>query len=546
MYLSVLTEESILFLKNMRGFPQRPIRVLLRRGFVALLFLLNSLWTTAGWSQAGSASLEAIRSQMDEGQGLFLAKKYEEAASVFEAGYDRYPYSAFLFNAGVCYQKLGRADDALGAFRRYLEKDPGAPDAAAVRERISAIEEAKARAEEEAREESEEDEEGDPGKTEIDLPDDPKQGMKSLVIIESEPTGAPVKVYRRTQDYAPAFTEGAKNSLWELVADRVAPVNLTLDVGRYHIVIEAYRDYNRTSSNLDVSPGHVHHFKANLSQGEFTGFLEVTSNVVGAKLYLDDDGSKNTVWGEAPHGALIAPGPHKILAEAPGYEPAEVEVELGTGDKKSVEVELRRVGFGVLKLDADVGEVTLSVDERPVGTWRQGQAAFEVELTAGTHSVLVSAKGYKDLKETVTIPAGQVLPMRARMVEKFPRAAAWTQAILAAGFVGGGIYLGVESNRLHRELSADREAGYLHDGDPRIKRGFWFAIGADSAFAVGGVLGLLSTYNFIRDPYPDPKLQLGKQRDFKRHRKGPGPAPPRVGSMRSFDFALVPVHGGVE
>lgn len=532
----------------MRRFPHRPVRVALRRGVVVFLFLLNFLWLSVAWSQSGAASLDAIRTQMDEGQGLFLAKKYDEAASVFEAGYEKYPYSAFLFNAGVCYQKLGRAEDALGAFRRYLEKDPGAPDAAAVRERISKIEEAQARAAEEARQGGDSGDDAAESEAAIDLPDDPKQGMKSLVMIESEPSGAPVKVYRRTQDHAPEFVAGAKNSLWQLVADRPAPVNLTLDVGRYHIVIEEYRDYNRTSSNLDVSPGHVHHFKANLSQGEFTGFLDVTSNVVGAKLYLDDDGEKNTIWGEAPHGALIAPGVHKILAEAPGYEPAEVDVELATGDKKSVEIELRRVGFGVLKLDADIGEVTLSVDERPVGTWRQGQAAFEVELTAGTHSILVSSKGYKDLKKTVTIPAGQVLPMRARMVEKFPRAAAWTQAILAAGFVGGGVYLGVESNRLHRELSADREAGYLHEADPRIKRGFWFAIGADSAFAVGGVLGILSTYNFIRDPYPDPKLQIGKQRDFKRHRKGPASlgVAPRVSPIRAFDLAQVPLVGGVQ
>src|SRR5690606_32653681 len=104
---------------------------------------------------------------------------------------------------------------------------------------------------------------------------------------------------------------------------------------------------------------------------------EVTSNVVGAKLYLDDEGDKSAIWGEAPHGALISPGEHTLRVEAPGYEPVEMKVEVGTGDKKVLEVELVRVGFGVLRLDADVGEVTLSVDQRPYGVWRQGESALE-------------------------------------------------------------------------------------------------------------------------------------------------------------------------
>lgn len=525
--------------------PKGRIRSLkFRRLAVPLLLLLHLFFAHVAWSQTDASGLEAIRAQMDEGQGLFLAKKYEDAAAVFEAGYKQYPYSAFLFNAGVCYQKLGQADEALDAFRRYLSKDPGAPDAEAVRERINAITEAKAAAAAEASDSPSESGVAD----KIALPDDPGQGMKSLVLIETEPAGAPVKVYRRTNDRAPEFVEGGMNSLWQLVADRTTPQSLTLDVGRYYIVIDAFQEFNRTSSNLDVSPGHVHHFKANLSQGEFTGFLDVTTNVVGAQLYLDDEGKKRTLWGVAPHGALISPGKHKLRVESPGYQNFEVEVEIEMGDKKTIEVELERVGFGVLRLDADVGEVTLSVDEKPVGAWRQGQAALEVELSAGTHEVLVSAKGYKDLRTSVVIPKGRILPMRARMVEKFPRGAAITQAVLAAGFVGAGVYFGVESNRLNRELSDERSAGYLHEGDPRIKRGFWYSIGADSGFAVGGILGLLATYNFIRDPYPDPKLQLGKERDFKQHRTGPSEGRHSVWSASPFgaEFRMGLGHGGAQ
>src|SRR5690606_14827761 len=141
------------------------------------------------------------------------------------------------------------------------------------------------------------------------------------------------------------------------------------------------------------------------------------------------------------------------------------------------------------------------------------------------------------------------LPMRARMVEKFPRGAAWTQAKLAAGFVGAGAYFGVESNRLNRELSADRDAGYLHQGDPRLRQGFWYSVGADSAFAIGGILGLFATYNFIRDPYPDPKLQIGKEREFKEIRRPRSSEVSRAPTTSTFlpmplDFAFARQFSG--
>lgn len=523
--LSAWPQTIILFCKTMRisptgtggAFAAQPASAA-QRGWLAFFCacIVAALLGFAPVARADEADarLEAIRADMDKGQGLFLAGKYEEAAQAFEAGYKSHPYSAFLFNAGVCYQKVGKADAALQAFRTYLSKDPAAPDAPQVQERISAIEVAVA----EAKKATDESGSEEPAET-VALPDRNQAGMKSLVVIETEPPGAPVKVYRRLSNTASAFVPGQKNPDFSLVVDKTSPLNLSLDLGRYHIEIEKFQDYNRAATDLDVSEGHVHHFRANLSQGEFMGFLQVESNVTGATLYLDDDGERKVVWGETPHGALVPPGEHVILVEAPGYEPQELEVTVETGDKKELEVVLKRVGFGVLRLDANVKEVTLSVDQRPVGVWREGESAFEAELPSGKHDILISSKGYKDLRKTVTVPAGQILPMRAQMVEKFPRGAAWTQAVLSAAFLGAGVYFGVESNRLNNELKADNEAGYLYNSDPRLNQGLWYSVGANTGFALGGILAALSTYNFIRDPYPDPTLQKGKLREFKKIRR---------------------------
>ncbi len=83
---------------------------------------------------------------MEKGQGLYVAGNYLDAAQVFEAGYTTYPYSAFLFNAGVCYQKQNDVDRALAKFKEYVKVDPNAPDVDKVNQRIATLEAAKAAA----------------------------------------------------------------------------------------------------------------------------------------------------------------------------------------------------------------------------------------------------------------------------------------------------------------------------------------------------------------------------------------------------------------
>jgi hypothetical protein len=100
------------------------------------------------------------------------------------------------------------------------------------------------------------------------------------------------------------------------------------------------------------------------------------------------------------------------------------------------------------------------------------------------------------------------------MIPKYPRGAAWTQATIGAAFLGAAIYLGSESNRLYDDLKKDRKKGALEQEDSRIARGRWFAVGADAGFAIGGVLGALATYNFIRDPLPESSIKVQKPVEF--------------------------------
>ena len=492
--------------------------------------LLSLLVPGAATAQSGrgtdSRMLDAIREQMQKGEALFVAGKYQEAARAFEDGFRQHPYPAFLFNAGVSYQKLGDVPKALDRFRSYVAADPSAPDVQKVKDRIARLEAQLAATPPQPPH-------ADAGETALDAgvadaaveasppsapppppPTEPPPPMKSLAVIETVPPGAPVRLYAASSDSVAPYRFGQNNPGWTEIAATRAPANLSLDVGRYHLVVEKFRDFNVSQLEFRVRPSYVHHLLANLSQGEFMAFLRVSANVEGATVHLDDKQRKRPPWGRTPHGELVSGGKHTLLVEAPGFQPYFQTFQLRHGEQKEVAVKLVRETFGFLSIDSNAPEIKVSVDGKAFGVWRSGEQPLRVKLASGKHQLVVKASGYKTLENMVEVPRGQVLPVHAHMVETYPRGAAWAQAVIGAVFLGAAIYLGSESNRLHDELEADRRKGVLVEDDERITRGRWFAIGADVGFAIGGVLAILATYNFVKDPYPESDARPERPREL--------------------------------
>ncbi|HEY6081183.1 MAG TPA: PEGA domain-containing protein, partial [Polyangiaceae bacterium] len=503
------------------------------RRVVAVLSLGAGLYTLAAASgsataQTGSATqkLEAIRQLMEKGQGLYLAGNYPGAAEVFEGGFKQYPYSAFLFNAGVCYQKLGDVDRALGKFRDYVKVDPNAPDLEKVNQRIAALEVTKSLATPapavggsggSAGSEGVGGGGGPAGAPSPQVDDD--SAMRSLVVVETEPADAPLRFYARIDDSAAAFALGGQNPGWREIVSARAPANLTLAVGKYHVVVEKFRDFNESHSDIDVSPGHVYQFKANLSQGEFMAFLRVSANVKGAYVWIDDNKKERNFWGTTPHGELVQSGKHEVLVEAPGFEPVLGRVMVEHGEQKAMEVSMVRVQYGFLRIDSNAPEVKVRLDEEPKGVWRSGTEPLDVRAPSGQHKLTVVADGRKTFEGMVNVPRGQVLPVHVKMIPKYPRGAAWTQAVLGAAFIGAAAYFGTESNRIYDQLEHDRQEGSLEQNDSRATKGTWYAVGANAGFAVGGVLGVLATYNFVKDPLPPSSIRSDKPVEFDDPRK---------------------------
>jgi hypothetical protein len=344
--------------------------------------------------------------------------------------------------------------------------------------------------------------------------------MRSLVVVETEPPEAPLRFYQRQTDSAAPFRLGAQNPGWKEIAGARSPANLTLAVGKYHVVVDKFRDFNESHADIDVSPGHVYQFKANLSQGEFMAFLRVSANVKGGYVWLDDKKKEHPFWGTTPHGELVSAGQHEVLVEAPGFEPLLAPVTVNHGEQKEMEVAMVRVGYGFLRIDSNAPEVKVRIDEQPKGVWKAGTDPLDIQAPSGSHKLTVLADGRKTFETMVDVPRGQVLPLHVKMIPKYPRGAAWTQAVLGAAFIGAAAYFGNESNKLYDQLKEDKAAGRLQGSDDsRVTKGRWYSIGADGGFAVGGVLGVLATYNFIKDPLPESSMRADKLVEFDDPRK---------------------------
>ena len=73
--------------------------------------------------------------------------------------------------------------------------------------------------------------------------------------------------------------------------------------------------------------------------------------------------------------------------------------------------------------------------------------------------------------------------------------------VLAAGFGGAGIFLGLQANKYRDELSDEIAKGNPppDNNDPRFTKGKIFAIAADATFVIAGITALTAVYYTFRE-----------------------------------------------
>ncbi|HJL27584.1 MAG TPA: PEGA domain-containing protein, partial [Polyangiaceae bacterium LLY-WYZ-15_(1-7)] len=500
-------------------------------------------------AQSERELLQRAREAMERGQEAYLAQSYAEAAASFMAAYEAKPFSAFLYNAGIAYERNGDVERAIELYARYLDEEPDAADSEEVRERLARLRELvgddtpDGTAPDGTTPDGTTPDGTTPDGTAPDgttpdgttpdgtapdgtapdgtapdgtapdgtapdgttpsgtgpaigatpqrtLVDAPERQMKSLLSVETVPGDARV-----------TLRQGDRT-----VATGPSPFAATLDEGEYEISVE-HPDYRTVSRSMRIRPGKVYVAILEMSQGEFLGYLRVVTDPPGADVYIDD--REAGAVGQTPFQNPVTTGEHHVWIERPGYETEERDVEVAIGEDVTQQLQLTRVTYGRIRIVGNVPGAIVLVDGQEVG-----EVPYEGQHEAGPHRITVRHDGMKDWEELVDIQRGQLTPIRVRLRPAVSRSGAWATASLGVIVLGGGIALGLLGDGLETDLANDRDAGRLADDDPRILRGKIFNGAANAAFGVAGLLGLLSLYYFVRDPLPDSEGTVLEPRDW--------------------------------
>ena len=429
-------------------------------------------------------ALKRAQSAFDQAQQDYIQGKYDEAAKGFQDAFAARQFPQFLYNAGACFHMKGKKDNSVEAYtaavdfyKKYLEADPQAADKPKVEKAIGVLENEIKRLKEQA---------PTPADANAPAPEvAPSAEVQSLgdvktrglVVVESEPQNATI------------YLDDKRNGSFG-----TTPWSGSLE-GTHKVIIEK-RGFMVSESEVTGDPNKLFVLRAVLGKEDFLGWVEITSNVPGAEIYIDDK-SVGAV-ARTPHSQNIKPGKHTIWVTTEGYDEYKVDVEVTPGGTHEVKASLKGSPVGKINV------VGLGIEDSKV--YIDGKLACErgpclKSLQQGEHTVLVERPGMKPFQRRVVIQAKTETTVKVALAPKPGRGDAIVAYVLAAGFGGGGAFLGMQAQKIRDELRKDIDAGAppVDSRDARFTKGKVFAIAADAAFVVAGVTALTAIYYTFRD-----------------------------------------------
>jgi len=82
-----------------------------------------TLWLALPGGQAQAQEIPEEKEMLRlsaEGAGLYKNGRYQEAIQKFEKAYEFVPEANILFNLGRCHQSLGRVEEAIAYYQRFI------------------------------------------------------------------------------------------------------------------------------------------------------------------------------------------------------------------------------------------------------------------------------------------------------------------------------------------------------------------------------------------------------------------------------------------
>jgi hypothetical protein len=430
-------------------------------------------------------ALKKAQSAFDQAQLDYLQGKYDEAAKGFQDAFNARQFPQFLYNVGASFHMKGKkASDpeayqkAVDAYRKYLTEDPKAADKAKVEKAIGVLEAEIKRIKEQPGT-------GAATPSAATPPAAPSQEVqqlgdvkvRGLVVIESEPSNATIYVDdKRKGSFA------------------TTPWSGTLE-GDHKIIIEK-RGYTVVEKTISADPTKLFVLFGAMSQQSFLGWIEVSSNVPGADIFIDDK-SVGAV-GRTPLSQNIKPGKHTFWISADGYDEYRQEVDVIANEVTPVKAALKGSPVGKLNITGlGIEEATIVVDGKVL--CERGPCLKSVQQ--GDHTVTVTRPNFKTYSQRITIQAKTETQIRIGLQPTPGRGDAIVAGVLALGFGGGGVFLGLQANQLRDDLKKEIAAGTTppDSNDPRFLKGKIFAIAADATFAIAGITALTAIYYAFRE-----------------------------------------------
>ncbi len=148
----------------------------------------------------------------------------------------------------------------------------------------------------------------------------------------------------------------------------------------------------------------------------------------------------------------VDPGRHVFVASRPGYTPARRELDLGRGERVTVELDASESPLpATLVVDGGSPDAEIRLDGEDVGRGR-----FERELPPGTYSIEVSAPGFVSQTKSVELRPGARERLSVSLEKEGGLLSRWWFWAGAAAVVSGGVVAGV--------LLTEPESPPYHEG----------------------------------------------------------------------------------
>jgi hypothetical protein len=431
--------------------------------------------------EAPDKELKAAKESFEAAQSSFVREEYDKAADQFLKAFEHKPFPAFLFNAAVAFEKAKRFDQAKEYFERYLATDPGASDAAQVKARIDTLAKVLAPPPPPPPPPPEATPPTTPTPPTASTPPPvvptpppaaeapplPAIVTKGLVVIDSKPQGA--TIYLNDKKSGPFGKTPWQGSL------EPKPVRLILES----------KGFKPEERSITPQSDKLVDVYIALSEEHYLGWIEITSNAVGAQVFIDrkDIGA----IGRTPFTGHLKPGSHTIYVEKQGYAAVEktIDVKPGTATQYNWPLEASNSGWiNVAGTQAYGARVIIDKKLACIAPCR-------TEVAPGKRKVVVTKEGFEDYEGELEIGRTTETTVEIQWSPRPPKTRAISTGVTALVVLAAGAYVGTLSKNNKDGLQSDINHGvHVDNTDPRFLHGKIEAIGADVLYGLGAIFGI--------------------------------------------------------